>query len=181
MVVDQTKKKMEAALEHLKQELKALRTGRANPGMVESVVVEVYGTQMRLPELASIMAPEPRQLLITPFDKSNAAAIAKAIQAANLNLQAAVDGAVVRVKVPEMDGTVRKKMVEKAHELREKGKVAVRKCRQQANDELKALKSQGESEDALKKQEKTIQELTDKYCKQADEVTAAKEKEIHTI
>ncbi len=112
--VKETEKKMNGAMEHLKHELKGLRTGRANPAIVESVLVEVYGSQMRLSDLASISVPEPRQLLISPYDSKNVHAIAKAIQAANLNLQALVDGHAVRVKIPEMDQHVRQEMVKQA-------------------------------------------------------------------
>lgn len=181
-VLKETEKKMNGALEHLKQELKGLRTGRANPAMVDTITVEVYGTRMRLPDLAAVSAPEPRQLLISPFDGKNAHAIVKAIEAANLNLQAVVDGNVVRIKVPEMDQRTRLEMVKQGKKRTEDSKVAIRNARRDGNETLKKQKADGDiPEDLLKKNEKKIQELTDKYCTMADKIFEDKEKDILTI
>lgn len=181
-VVKETEKKMNGALEHLKHELKGLRTGRANPAIVESVIVEVYGSQMRLSDLASISVPEPRQLLISPYDIKNVHAISKGIQAANLNLQAMVDGNIVRVKIPEMDQNVRQEMVKQAKKKNEEAKVAIRNARRDGNDTIRRQKADGEiAEDVLKKTEKRIQEMTDKFCATADKIVEDKEREITTI
>lgn len=181
-ILAETNKKMDAAIGHLKNELKMLRTGRASPAMVEQVTVEVYGTQMRLPELASISAPEPRQLMISPYDASNVHAIVKGIEAANLNLRAYADGNVVRIKVPEMDTAVRTEMVKKAKKMSEDAKISIRNIRRDSNEFTEKEKKAGTlDEDAMKKLQKKIQELTDKFCKMCDELTAAKEKEIQTI
>lgn len=181
-ILDQTKKKMNAVLEHLKVELKGLRTGRANSGMLDTVHVEVYGSKMKLKELAGVSVPEARLLLITPFDPQNVHAIAKGVEAANLNLQPIVDGNLVRVKVPEMDKAVRGEMCKQAKKKCEDAKVAIRNVRREGNEQAKKQKSDGLiPEDMLKKIEKNIQDLTDKSCKQADEQTAEKEKEIMQI
>jgi ribosome recycling factor len=181
-VVKETEKKMNAAIEHLKQELKGLRTGRANPAIVETVTVEVYGTQMRLQDLASIAVPEPRQLLITPYDTKNVHAIAKGIEAANLNLQPIVDGNAVRIKIPEMDQKVRQDMAKQAKKKAEDAKVGVRNARRDGNEAVRKQKAGGEiPEDLMKKIEKKIQELTDKFCSLADKLAEDKEKEIMTI
>lgn len=181
-ILDQTKKKMNAVLEHLKIELKGLRTGRANAGMLDTVHVEVYGSRMKLKELANVSVPEARLLLISPFDPQNVHAIAKGVEAANLNLQPIVDGNVVRIKVPEMDKKVREEMCKQARKKCEDAKVAVRNVRREGNEAGKKEKSDGIlAEDQLKKLEKNIQDLTDKSCKQADEMTAEKEKEIMQI
>ena len=181
-VVDETKKSMEAAIEHLKNELKGIRTGRANPSLVESVRVEVYGAQMRLKDLATISVPETRQLLLSPFDPKNVHAIAKAVDSANLHLRAAVDGAVVRVMVPQMDAGVRGEMVKLAKRKGEEAKVAIRNVRRDNNEKVRKQKGAGEiPEDQMKTAEKKIQELTDKYCKMTDDLTQAKEKEITAI
>ncbi|MCC5832915.1 MAG: ribosome recycling factor [Chlamydiales bacterium] len=181
-VIKETEKKMQGAIDHLKHELKGLRTGRANPAVLDSVFIEVYGTQMRLQDVASISVPEPRQLLISPFDANNVHAIGKGIEAANLNLQAIVDGNVVRIKVPEMDQSVRQEMVKQARRKCEEAKVSIRNARRDGNEAVKKQKADGDiPEDVMKKSEKKIQELTDKYCKEADAVTEAKEKEIVTI
>lgn len=181
-VTKDTKLKMEHSLEHLRDELKNIRTGRANPGIVEGVTIEVYGTQMRLKDIANITVPEPRQLLITPFDASNASSIGKSLEAANLGMRPIVDGNAVRLTVPQMDQSVRNDMVKLLHKKREEAKVSVRNCRRDANDLVRKQKADGDlAEDMMKTLEKEIQELTDKHCKMADEISAEKEKEITTI
>ena len=181
-ILDQTKAKMAAAIEHFKNDLRNIRTGRANPGMVEHVNVEVYGTQMRLKDIASISTPESRQLLITPFDPQNASMVGKAIERANLGLTPIVDGHVVRIKIPPMTEELRKKMAKICHEEREKAKVSIRNIRRDANETARKQKTDGEiAEDQMKKLEKNIQELTDKFCKEADDLSEKKEAEISTI
>ena len=125
-IIEQTKAKMLAALEHLKNELKSIRTGRANPAMLDHIMVEVYGTNMRIKELGSITSPEPRQLLITPFDHTNKGPIAKAIEKANLGVMPIVDGNVVRIKIPQMDEAVRKEMIKLCAKRAEEAKVSIR-------------------------------------------------------
>jgi ribosome recycling factor len=181
-IMDQTKAKMLAAIEHFKNELKNIRTGRANPGMVEHVMVEVYGSPMRLKDIASISAPEVRQLLITPYDAQNTNMVAKAIERANLGLMPIADGNVIRIKIPPMTEEIRKKMVKLCHEEKEKTKVSIRNIRRDSNEAIRKQKTNGEiAEDMMKKWEKNIQELTDKHCKEADDMTDKKEKEISTI
>lgn len=181
-IIDQTKNKMNAAIEHLKNELKTIRTGRANPAMLDSVTVEVYGSSMRIKELASITTPEARQILVTPFDPQTTGAIGKAIEKANIGLMPIVDANLVRIKIPPMDEALRKEMVKMCHKKREEAKVGIRNVRRDANEAARKQKADGEiTEDAMKKLEKTIQELTDKYCKEADEISEKKEKEVTTI
>lgn len=181
-IADQTKSKMQAAIEHLKNELKNIRTGRANPGILDSVTLEVYGSPMRLKDIASVTAPEPRMLLITPYDPKNTAAIGKAIEKANLNIMPIVDANVVRIKIPQMDDSMRKEMIKLCHKKREDCKVSIRNIRRDNNEIVRKQKSDGEiTEDIQKKLEKTIQELTDSFCKEADSVAEKKEKEIATI
>ncbi|MGK5594506.1 MAG: ribosome recycling factor [Parachlamydiaceae bacterium] len=178
-VLDDTKTKMAAANEHLKVELKGIRTGKANPAMLDTVHVEVYGTMMRIKDLASVTSPESRQLLVTPFDPQNNHAIAKGIEKANLGLQPIVDGNSVRIKIPQMDESVRKDMVKICRKKGEEAKVSIRNVRRDANDLIKEQKKNGEiPEDQMKKLEKQIQDLTDKYCKEADEIAEQKEKEV---
>lgn len=180
-IPDQTKIKMSAAIEHYKNELKNIRTGRANPGMVDNVMVEVYGSPMRLKDIASITVPESRQLLITPFDPQNSSTIGKAIDKA-LGLNTIVDGNAVRLKIPPMTEELRKKMVKICHDEREKAKITIRNIRRDANELVRKQKADGEiAEDIMKKLEKNIQELTDKFCKEADDLADKKEKEISTI
>ncbi|HEV8052820.1 MAG TPA: ribosome recycling factor [Parachlamydiaceae bacterium] len=179
---EQTKAKMLAALEHLKTELKSIRTGRANPGMVEGVMVEVYGSPMRLKEIASINAPESRMLVITPFDSKLVGAIGKGIEKANIGVNPIVDGNMVRIKIAQMDENVRKEMVKLCHKRLEEAKISIRNIRREGNDAIRKQKSAGDiAEDVMKKTEKSIQELTDKYCKEAEDLTEKKEKEVSSI
>jgi ribosome recycling factor len=181
-IIDQTKKEMAAAVEHLATELKGIRTGRANPHLLDSVHVEVYGTHMRLPDMASVTATDARQLLISPYDVTNTGAIGKAIEKANLGVQCIVDGNQVRVLVQPPDQEVRKELVKLCKKRCEDTKVAVRNIRRKYNDMAKDQKSKGDiSEDILKKHEKQIQTLTDEFCKKADDLAGAKEKEIMHI
>ena len=181
-ITEQTKSKMQAAVEHFKTELKNLRTNRANPGMLDGVLVEVYGSQMRIKELANVGVPEPRQLLISPFDPQTAGAIAKGIEKANLNLQAIVEGSVIRINVPPMDESMRKQIVKQGKQKAEDAKITVRDIRRKNNELARKQKADGLlTEDVMKKEEKGIQELTDKFCKEIDDLFTAREKEIMTI
>jgi ribosome recycling factor len=181
-IIEQTKSKMTAALEHLKHELKAIRTGRANPSMLDGVMVEVYGSPMRLKDIASVTAPEARQLLISPFDAANVHAIGKGIERANIGVVPIVDGNVVRIKISPMDENVRKEMVKLCHKRREEAKVSIRNIRRDSNDGVRKKKNDGDiPDDLMKKFEKQIQELTDKFCKEADDISEKKEKEVLTI
>ncbi len=181
-IAEQNKQKMQATIEHFKQELKTLRSNRANPAVLDPVTVEVYGSPMRLRDLANITTPEPRQLLITPFDPHNVNPICKAIERANLNLLAIADGSVVRINIPPMDEANRKEIVKQAKKKVEDTKIVIREIRRKNNDLVRKKKSDGDlPEDMMKKIEKTIQEQTDKFCKEIDDLFNAKEKEILTV
>lgn len=173
---------MQGTLEHLKEELKGLRTSRANPAILDNVQIEVYETQMRLRDLANITVPEARQLLITPFDLANVGAIAKSIESANLNLQPNVDGNVIRINIPPMDETIRKEIVKQCKKKGEEAKISIREVRRKNNEIVRKLKADGEMpEDQMKKNEKMIQDMTDKFCKDIDQICTEKEKEILSI
>ncbi|MEI8124276.1 MAG: ribosome recycling factor [Parachlamydiaceae bacterium] len=181
-VTDQTKAKMIAALEHLKNELKSIRTGRANPSMLDGVTVDIYGTSMRLKELASVNAPEARMLLITPFDSKNLGLISKGIEKANIGIMPIIDGNLIRIKIPQMDENMRKEMAKLCHKKREEAKVSIRNIRRDSNEAARKMKTNGDiAEDIMKKLEKEIQDLTDKSCREADEISEKKEKEVSTI
>lgn len=181
-LVDDTKKEMNAALDHLSSDLKNIRTGRANPGLLDSVTIEVYGSEMRLADLANVTVPEPRQLLITPYDGNNANAIGKSIDKANLSVSVMVDGNSVRVTIPPMDEATRKEMVKLCSRKCEEGKISVRNVRRKFNDLARKQKTDGDiTEDVLKRSEKEIQTLTDDFCKKVDEIAASKEKEVLTV
>lgn len=178
----ETKSKMEEALEHFMKELAHLRSGRANPSMLDSVPIEVYGTQMRIKELANVSSPEPRQILITPFDPQTSGSISKSIEKANLGLQPIIEGNVIRINIPPMDEGMRKEIVKQAKKKAEEAKVAVREVRRKSNEQVRKQKADSEiTEDEMKKGEKKVQELTDDYCKRVDELFTVKEKEIMTV
>ena len=181
-ITDDTQSKMQEALDHLTAEFNKLRSNRANPGMLDNVRVEVYGSQMKIRDLANITSPESRQLLITPFDPQTAGPIAKGIEKANLNLQPMLEGGIVRINIPPLDETMRKDIVKQAKRETESTKVAVREVRRKSNDLIRKQKADGElPEDQMKKGEKKIQELTDDFCKQVDALFSVKEKEIMTV
>src|SRR5262245_5272201 len=136
----EVKTAMQGALDHLKSELKTLRTGRANASILDKVHVEIYGSHMSLKSLANITVPEARQIVVTPFDHSNSNAIAKAIEAANLGVNPIVDGKVIRINVPPMDESSRKRMAKQCKDLGEKTKVAMRDVRRKFNDQVRKQK-----------------------------------------
>lgn len=173
---------MQKALDHYQEELKGMRTGRPSPSMLDNVSLEVYGTEMRMREVATVAVADGNQLVVTPFDPSTANSIAKGIEKANLNLLPAVDGHIVRVPIPPMTEERRKEIAKEAREKGEKTKVTIRDVRRKSNDEVKKQKADGEvTEDEQKKNEKQIQDLTDQFCKKVDELFTAKEKDIMAV
>lgn len=181
-IESQVKAAMQAAIDHLKAELKTLRTGRANASILDKIHVEIYGSFMPLKAVANITVPEARQIVVTPFDHSNTNSIAKAIEAANLGVNPMVDGKVIRINVPPMDESIRKQIAKQCKEHGEKTKVSLRDVRRKFNDLVRKQKADGIiPEDQMKKAEKTIQDLTDKFCKDVDTTCTEKEKEIMTI
>ena len=169
-------------MEHFKKELNNLRTGRANPSMFDSIRIEVYGSQMRMRELANVTTPEPRQILITPFDPQTAGPISKSIEKANLNVQPMLEGNVIRINIPPLDESMRKDIVKQGKKKAEDAKVSIREIRRKGNDLIRKQKADGDiTEDEVKTGEKKVQELTDDYCKQVDELFNVKEKEIMTV
>jgi len=176
---DAIKQEMNLTISRYKEELKTLRTSRANPSLIENVQVEVYGTKMRLKDIANITVPESRQLLITPYDAQNVNPIAKAIEMANLNLQPQVDNNVIRINIPPMDEEIRKRMSSKCREKSENAKVKLREIRRRFNEIIKKQKQAGEiPEDMMRKEEKMIQEMTDRFCRDVDCLCQEKEKEM---
>ncbi len=171
--------KMQKVLEHLANEYQGIRTGRAHPGLVESVKVDYYGSPMPIKQLATITVPEPRMLVIAPFDKGASKLIEKAILAANIGLTPNVDGPNIRLVVPELTGERRKEFVKMAAKLAEESKVALRNIRRDANDFYKKAEDSSEiTEDDLKQELNKIQKSTDSFIAKVDEAFKKKEKEI---
>ncbi|MDN3504944.1 MAG: ribosome recycling factor [Rhabdochlamydiaceae bacterium] len=178
----ETKKLMEDSLQHFLTELKNLRTGRPAPGMLDEITVEIYGSQMNLKGVATVSVADGRQLVVSPFDPQTASSIAKAIEKANMNLQAIVDGNVIRVPVPPLSEDMRKDIVKQGKKKAEDAKVSIREIRKKANNTAKQKKADGDlTEDQVKRMEKDIQKLTDDYCKEIDAKFAEKEKDILTV
>lgn len=181
-VENQVKAAMQAALDHLKSDLKSLRTGRANVAMFDKVQVELYGSHVSIKSVGNINVPEPRMVVVTPFDPSTLHAIAKGIEIANLGVHPIVDGRVVRIPIPPPDEALRKQLAKQCRDLGEKSKIAMREVRRKFNELVRKQKVDGIiPEDQMKKLEKHIQELTDRFCKDVDTACAEKEKEIMTI
>ena len=173
----QIKAAMQAVLDHLKGELKTLRTGRANSAMLDKVLVDVYGSQMPIKNIASVTVPEPRQILISPFDFNSIHAIAKGIDAANIGLHAAVDGKVIRVNVPPMDESIRKQIAKQCKETGEKSKIAMREVRRKFNELVRKQKADGEiPEDLMKKHEKIDSGSDRAFCQDIERFVQKKKK-----
>ena len=166
----------------LKEELATVRAGRANAALVDKVNVDYYGVPTPLKSLANISVPEPRTLLISPFDPKSIPEIEKAINAANVGINPVNDGKVVRLQIPQVTAERRKELTKTVKKMGEDTKVAVRNLRRDANDKVKKLEKAGEyTEDDVKSTLDEIQKLTDKSIKEVDEIVAAKEKEIMEV
>ncbi len=180
--INELKRRMQGAVQALRQELGGLRTGRASAGMLEPVQVEAYGSHMPLNQLATISVPEPRLLSVQVWDKSMVHAVEKAIAASNLGLTPSTEGQVLRLRIPELNEERRRELVKVAHKYVEAAKVAVRHVRRDGLDVLKKLeKDHNISEDDGKRSADQIQKLTDEFITELDKIIATKEKEILTV
>jgi ribosome recycling factor len=163
-------------------EFAGVRTGKASPALVENILVEVYGSQMRVRELAGITTPESRQLVIQPWDIASLHPIEKAIQKANLGLSPTVQGKIIRLSFPELSQERRQEFVKIIHKMAESGRVAIRHVRRDSIELLKKAKAAGGvGEEEIENAEKEIQKLTDQYIARIDAHVVAKEKEIMTV
>jgi ribosome recycling factor len=173
---------MEKAIEALHSDLRAIRTGRASPALLEKLQVEYYGTPTPLNQLAGVSVPEPRMLMIRPYDRNTIAAIERAIQKSDLGLTPSNDGQVVRLMIPQLTEERRKDLSKQVGRRVEEARVAARNIRRDANDRLAKMEKDKEiSEDDLRDAQKEIQKLTDDYIKQIDEIGKAKEAEIMEV
>ena len=173
---------MKKRIDRLKGDLGQLRTGRANPQILEPIKVEAYGSSMPLKQVAAVSVPEARTLEIRPWDPAQLDAVEKALQRSDLGIPTQNDGHVVRLILPPMTEDRRKDLVKVAGKTAEEARVAMRSDRRDAIEKLKkAEKAKELSQDALKRQEESVQKLTDSYIKKVDEMLALKEKEITTV
>ena len=178
-ILKDCKDRMEKALDVLRNELKGLRTGRASPALLDALRVEYYGSPTPIKQVATVTAPEPQQLLIKPFDAAALKDIEKAIRSSDLGLAPDNDGKVIRLKIPPMSGDQRTKMAKKVKELAENAKVSCRNVRRDSNKHVETEeKNKTMSEDDAKKAKEKIQDVLKQYEAKADEVAAAKSKEI---
>ena len=170
---------MEKGVEAAKREFASVRSGKASPSMLDQVKVEMYGQMMAFNQCAQVSAPEPRLLLVTPFDKGQIKAIEKAIRESDLGLDPAIQGPVIRVPLPAMNEQRRKELVKVLHKYAEDGRIAVRHGRTHARDLLKKL--DGVSEDDVKQAEKDLQKAHDEFIAKIDAMMKAKEAEILAV
>lgn len=181
-VLNTAKEKMEKTLKVLGSDFAAIRAGRANPAVLDRIMVDYYGTPTPINQMAAVSVQDARVLVIQPWDKSSLKEIEKAIQASDLGINPANDGSVIRLAFPQLTEERRKDLCKEIKKLGEESKVAVRSIRRDANDKIKALKKNSElTEDDVKQFDKDIQKLTDKYVESVDSAVSVKEKEILSI
>ncbi len=174
--------KMQKTIEVVKSNFAAVRAGRANAGVLDRITVEYYGAPTPLNQVANIGSPDPRTLTVQPYDMSLLKAIEKAIQTSDLGINPQNDGRVIRLAFPQLTEERRKELTKQVRKYGEEGKVALRNIRRDAMDDIKKKTKKSElTEDDQKKLEKELQELTDKRCKDIDDLTAKKEKELMAV
>ena len=174
--------KMDKAIAVLKDELSGVRTGRATPALLQRVVVDYYGTPVPIQQLASFSVPEPRTLMISPFDRNAIASMEKSIMSSDLGITPSNDGTVIRLSFPPLTEERRKELIKLVHHRGEEGRVAVRNIRRHSKEELEKLEREGGiSEDDLVRSEKELQKLTDKHISDIDDVVAHKDAELKEI
>jgi len=180
-IVDLTaaERRMEGALDSIRREFSTIRTGRANPSVLDRVEVEVYGTRMPLRSVANVAAPEPRLLTVTPFDPNSIKAIERAIGNSDLGLNPQNDGKIIRLPIPELTEERRRQLIKLARQYAEEGRVSVRNVRRDEMRDLSELQKEGEiSEDDERRAEAELQQLTNQYVKRIDAALADKEAEL---
>ena len=170
---------MDKALESTRRDFASVRAGKASPNMLDTVRVEAYGSQMPLNQVATVSSPEPRLLLVTPFDKGQMKAIEKAIRESDLGVEPSTQGHVIRVPLPALNEQRRKELIKVVHKYAEEGRIAVRHARQHGRDQLK--KVDGASEDDKKHAEKDLQKAHDDAIKKIEDMIKAKEAEIMEV
>ncbi|GBD36133.1 Ribosome-recycling factor [bacterium HR36] len=178
-IIKDAQQRMEKAVQHLREELRTIRTGRASPALVDTIKVNYYGTLTPLKQLAAISTPDPQQILIRPFDANACKDIVSAIQQSELGLTPQSDGKVVRLNIPPMSGEQRQKLVQRVKKLCEDAKVAIRNVRRDANKRIEQeVKNKTMSEDDGERAKKKIQNLTDEHEGKAQEIADKKIAEI---
>lgn len=181
LIMEETRDRMEKALEHLEHELARLRAGRATPALLDGVSVDYYGVNSPLSQVSNINTPDPKSIIIQPWEKNMLAPIEKAILAANIGLIPVNNGEILRINVPPLTEERRLQLVKQVKNEAETAKISIRNSRKWANDELKKLLKEGLAEDLEKDSEEEVQQMTNDYSTQVDKVMTAKEKDILTV
>ena len=181
-LVTEAERRMQKAVEAAQHDFATVRTGRANPMVLEGISVNCYGMATPLNQLAGISAPEPRLLVVAPWDRNAIDSILKAIQMSDVGLTPMSDGHVIRLQVPYLTEERRKELIKQLHRKSEDHKVAVRNVRRDANEHIKTQEKNSEiSEDDAKREQDEVQKLTDKYIAEIDKLTSAKEAELKEV
>jgi ribosome recycling factor len=181
-VIKETRPRMEGVIEDFRRKLATVRTGRAAVSLLDTVMVDYYGTMTPLNQMASVHAPEPQMLTVQPWDQSQLVAVEKAIRGADLGLNPSNDGKLVRIPIPALTEERRKQLAKQVHDIAEDHRTAVRNIRRDANDRLKKmLKDKQVSEDAERDGLEEIQKLTNTYIGKIDDLSRSKEKEITSV
>jgi ribosome recycling factor len=181
LCLEEVEEGMNHAIQHLEKEFLKVRAGKANPSMLTGVRVEYYGVSTPIEQTANINTPDPRQIIVQPFDKSTINAIEKAILNANLGFNPQNEGDIIRINVPPLTEERRRDLVKKAKTIAEDTKIGIRNNRRNGNDEAKKLEKDGMAEDEAKHLIDQIQKLTDKYIERVDQLFEEKEKDILTV
>jgi len=179
--IEMAEERMNKAIEHLDNELRIIRAGKANPAMLSGIMVDYYGTMTPLQQISNVGAPDARTITIQPWEKAMIGPIEKAIMAANLGFNPQNNGELVRIAVPPLTEERRKLLVKQVKTEGENARVSIRNARRDANEEIKKLQKNGLAEDIAKDSELDIQKLTDSYNKKVDELLVKKEQEILTV
>lgn len=181
-IKSQAQTKMEKAIQSLKKDLLTLRAGRANPAMLDKVLVSYYGSEMPINQVANISTPDPRSIVIEPWDKSLIADVEKAILKSELGLNPVNDGNLIRINIPALTEERRAELIKVARKMGETSKVSIRNIRRDANEDLKKQEKNGEiPEDTARRGQDEIQKLTDRFIKEVDQTIANKEQEMMEI
>ncbi|HEX6746087.1 MAG TPA: ribosome recycling factor [Longimicrobium sp.] len=180
--LQKAKQRMEGALESLRREFAAVRTGKASTALLDTVRVEAYGSKVPLNQVGTVSAPEPRLLTIQPWDRSLIKAVERALQESDLGLNPSNDGQIIRIPIPPLTEERRREYVRLLHKLAEEARVAVRHARKDANDEIKhRQKDEGLSEDDVRREQGEVQKLTDQYIAKIEEILKHKEAEVMEV
>lgn len=181
LILEETKERMEKAIEHLEHELARLRAGRATPVLLDGILVDYYGVNSPLSQVANINTPDHKTILIQPWEKSMLNVIEKAIMAANIGLTPVNNGEIIRISIPPLTEERRHQLVKQVRNEGETAKISLRNARKWANDELKRLLKEGLAEDLEKSTADIVQNFTNEFTTKIDKVMAAKEKDVMTV